>query len=170
MEQFFQNIWAYLQSPEFNAILTSGLAAYAVVRPVLNKILSIKGNSRLELAKAKIAKLTDNIEVFKAEAEEYKQTALNIKAAADMLISNACNQTEAMRLAFERSNLKEDTKAVISKLLPTADAVKSIADITPIENKVESVIEAVKETAKIANQAVNSEVNTVAKNAIIRDF
>lgn len=163
MEQFFQNIWAYLQSPEFNAILTSGLAAYAVVRPILNKVLSIKGNSRLELAKAKITKL-------KAEAEEYKQTALNIKAAADMLISNAANQTEAMRLAFERSNLKEDTKAVISKLLPTADAVKPIAGITPVESKVESVIEAVKETAKIANQAVNSEVNTVAKNAIIRDF
>ena len=90
-----------------------------MLSPFLFKLIT----SKIEKWKIKFqAKASEVAEALKL-VDEYKKLAeaeaAKTKQTIDQLTELVNKQNEAMRLAFDRSNLKEDTKQTISKILQT---------------------------------------------------
>ncbi|HZJ75988.1 MAG TPA: hypothetical protein VFD25_05305, partial [Clostridia bacterium] len=147
MEQFFINIWEYLQSPQFTAVLASVLGGYSIVRPIINKVIAVKGANKLSVAQNKI-------NIASKQIEEYKKLLESAKENMHLLMQNSQKQNKAFLLAFDRSNLKEDVKKEIKLLLPNISA----KDLTTkkeefAEKAIDKIVETVHEkTDKIADK------------------
>lgn len=159
MEQFFIRIWEYLQSPQFTAVLASVLGGYSVVRPIINKVIAVKGANKLSIAQNKI-------NIARKQIEEYKKLFDDIKESTKKLTQNAEKQNKAFLLAFDRSNLKEDVKKEIKTLLPDVSIKDLIAKKEEFAEKdIDKIVETVnKKTDKIADKV--DEASSAASNFI----
>lgn len=155
MGEFFTGVWEYLKSADYNAVLTSVLAGVAVFMPIINKIIKVRTNARLELAKTKA-------EAVSKELEAYAENTKALQEQVLQLIESGESQAKAFKLAFDRSNLKEDVKSEISRLLDVpaiaelkgqvaktktavADVAVAVAEV--VEETVEPVVEAVEKVS-----------------------
>lgn len=119
MAEIINQIIAFFTSDEFQALMTSIGSLLLAVSPFLFKLIT----SKIEKWKIKFqAKASEVAEALKL-VDEYKKLAeaeaAKTKQTIDQLTELVNKQNEAMRLAFDRSNLKEDTKQTISKILQT---------------------------------------------------
>lgn len=117
MAEIINQIIAFFTSDEFQALMTSIGSLLLAVSPFLFKLIT----SKIEKWKIKFqAKASEVAEALKL-VDEYKKLAeaeaAKTKQTIDQLTELVNKQNEAMRLAFDRSNLKEDTKQAIHKIL-----------------------------------------------------
>lgn len=129
MADIINQIIQFFTSNAFQALMTSIGSIILAISPLLYKII----NSKLTKWKLKFdAKASEIVEALKL-ADEYKaraeEEALKAKQTIDELKNLIDNQNEAMRLAFDRSNLKEDTKMTISKILQSESLKKPIEPV-----------------------------------------
>ena len=176
MEQFFKSIWEFMQSPEFTGMLASIWGVYLIVRPIINKVLSLKSNRLIEAAKLKYTAAQGSVAELSAEVTEYKQAISEMKELITGFVNNANSQNKALRLAFDRSNLTESVKKEIAALLPENPLPALTAQITAIKEAMpakaaeikEAVAEKVEAVKTAAVEAVDIMKNSVS--GIIRKF
>jgi hypothetical protein len=118
IQNIISEIWAFLKSPEFTAIVASFSTLWiTVIWPLLKQFLSTKLQIKLQtaLAKAKAlaAENTEIIQMYNAVYQVFPQLVDTIK-----------NQNEALRLAFNNSNLKQDVKLEIEKKLASVQFIE----------------------------------------------
>lgn len=161
MGEFFIGVWEYLKSADYNAVLTSVLAGVAVFMPIINKIIKVRTNARLDLAKTKA-------EAVSKELEAYAESTKILQEQFLQLIESGKNQAKAFKLAFDRSNLKEDVKSEIARLLD----VPAIAELKGQVAKTKTAAADVAiEVAEIVEEAVEPVVEAVEKvSNFIRDI
>jgi hypothetical protein len=140
MEQFFTKILEYLQSAEFQRLVNTALAIYVIVANIWARVKATREKTQKTKAQAQLSSATTRADDAESENNELREA---IKAILD----NQNRQTEASKLAFDRSNLKEDVKERISNILNPP--------VKPIE-PVEPIIEPVKEEPKPEEPAVET--------------
>lgn len=151
MAEIINQIIAFFTSDEFQALMTSIGSLLLAVSPFLFKLIT----SKIEKWKIKFqAKASEIAEALKL-VDEYKKLAeaeaAKTKQTIDQLIELVNKQNEAMRLAFDRSNLKEDTKQAIHKILQ-AQTVK-----IPVEPLLEAAKTVLKEDEKKKDDSLSTQ-------------
>lgn len=117
MANIIDQIMKFFTSNEFQALMTSIGSIILAISPFLYKIIT----SKLKKWKIKFDAKTGELKEALGILDEYKaraeQEALKSKQTIDQLTDLIKKQNEAMTLAFDRSNLKEDVKGEIKKML-----------------------------------------------------
>jgi len=131
--------------------MTSIGSLLLAVSPFLFKLIT----SKIEKWKIKFqAKASEVAEALKL-VDEYKKLAeaeaAKTKQTIDQLTELVNKQNEAMRLAFDRSNLKEDTKQAIHKILQV-QTVK-----IPVEPLLEAAKTVLKEDEKKKDDSLSTQ-------------
>lgn len=135
MANIIDQIMKFFTSNEFQALMTSIGSIILAISPMLYKIITSKLTKWKIKYDAKTGELKEAISIideYKARAE---QEALKAKDTIDKLTELIKQQNGAMQLAFDRSNLKEDVKTQIGKMLkPVNEAVPVKAEPrTPLQ-------------------------------------
>lgn len=151
MANIINQIIAFFTSDEFQALMTSIGSLLLAVSPFLFKLIT----SKIEKWKIKFqAKASEVAEALKL-VDEYKKLAeaeaAKTKQTIDQLTELVNKQNEAMRLAFDRSNLKEDTKQAIHKILQV-QTVK-----IPVEPLLEAAKTVLKEDEKKKDDSLSTQ-------------
>jgi len=151
MAEIINQIIAFFTSDEFQALMTSIGSLLLAVSPFLFKLIT----SKIEKWKIKFqAKASEVAEALKL-VDEYKKLAeaeaAKTKQTIDQLTELVNKQNEAMRLAFDRSNLKEDTKQAIHKILQV-QTVK-----IPVEPLLEAAKTVLKEDEKKKDDSLSTQ-------------
>lgn len=124
MANIIDQIMQFFTSDEFQALMTSIGSILLAISPMLYKIITSKLTKWKIKYDAKTGELKEAIGIideYKARAEA---EALRAKQTIDELTLLINKQNEAMKLAFDRSNLKEDVKSEIGKMLkPIAEPI-----------------------------------------------
>lgn len=124
MANIIDQIMKFFTSNEFQALMTSIGSIILAISPMLYKIITSKLTKWKIKYDAKTGELKEAISIideYKARAE---QEAAKAKQTIDELTTLINKQNDAMKLAFDRSNLKEDVKTQIGKMLkPMAEPV-----------------------------------------------
>ncbi len=151
MAEIINQIIAFFTSDEFQALMTSIGSIILAISPMLYKIITSKLTKWKIKYDAKTGELKEAISIideYKARAE---QEAAKAKQTIDYLTELVNKQNEAMRLAFDRSNLKEDTKQAIHKILQ-AQTVK-----IPVEPLLEAAKTVLKEDEKKKDESLSTQ-------------
>lgn len=156
MEEFFTKIWDFLKSETATAALTTVLAGYAIIKPIVTKIIGATAAKKLALVTAKLSSTKEQLTEIMTIKDEISTAIWNMESVCNALTANAQAQNAAALLAYDRSNLKEDTKSAIAALLPSSislavNKVEAIAESEEVMQDVEAVDTAVTETAKTAD-------------------
>lgn len=151
MAEIINQIIAFFTSDEFQALMTSIGSLLLAVSPFLFKLIT----SKIEKWKIKFqAKASEVAEALKL-VDEYKKLAeaeaAKTKQTIDQLTELVNKQNEAMRLAFDRSNLKEDIKQAIHKILQV-QTVK-----IPVEPLLEAAKTVLKEDEKKKDDSLSTQ-------------
>lgn len=151
MAEIINQIIAFFTSDEFQALMTSIGSLLLAVSPFLFKLIT----SKIEKWKIKFqAKASEIAEALKL-VDEYKKLAeaeaAKTKQTIDQLTELVNKQNEAMRLAFDRSNLKEDTKQAIHKILQAQTAE------IPVEPLLEAAKTVLKEDEKKKDDSLSTQ-------------
>lgn len=156
MEEFFIKIWDFLKSETATAILTTVLAGYTIIKPIVTKIIGATAAKKLALVTAKLSATKEQLTEIMTMKNEIATAIGNMESICNALTTNAQAQNAAALLAYDRSNLKEDTKSAIAALLPStisiaAAKVEAVAESEEVAQTVEAVETAVVETVKTAD-------------------
>lgn len=150
MEKIFIEIYEFLTSTEFTMYVTMGLAIYAVISKIVIQVQKTKNNLKLANAESKykakeleLKAVYDQNDVIKQESEKYKEYVLQCKDSID-------NISEALRVAFNNSNLNASAKLVIEEKLKAVDKilVEKNEDAAKIQAPLVETIVAVKEAVE----------------------
>lgn len=118
IQNIISEIWAFLKSPEFTAIVASFSTLWlTVIWPLLKQFLSTRLQIKLQTAIAKAKSLV-------SENTEIKQMYNAVYQVFPQLVDVIKNQNEALRLAFNNSNLKQDVKLEIEKKLANVNFIE----------------------------------------------
>ena len=138
------------------AALTTVLAGYTIIKPIVTKIIGATAAKKLALVTAKLSAIKDQLAEIMTMKDEITTAIGNMESICNALTINAQAQNAAALLAYDRSNLKEDTKSAIAALLPStisiaAAKVEAVAESEEVTKAVESVETAETETVKTAD-------------------
>lgn len=142
IEQALQQVLEFFKSADFTAIITSIAAIFAILYPLIRPFLKAKTEARIQHAITQATLVSKHYEELKVKyLEQAKQ--------ADLLLAELKQQREAIRIAFDQSNLRYDVKEKVTSLLKEvkpAEVIKVQEEpIIEKEVKQEPVKEEVKE-------------------------
>lgn len=147
MEKIITEIYAFLTSTQFTMYLTMGLAIFAVISKIVTQVQKTKNNLKLANYDAKVKTKEVELqavyqqnEVIKHESEKYKEYVLQCKQSID-------NISEALKIAFNNSNLNASAKILVEEKLKVVDQilVEKNEDAAKIQAPLVETIVAVKE-------------------------
>lgn len=147
MEKIITEIYAFLTSTQFTMYLTMGLAIFAVISKIVTQVQKTKNNLKLANYDAKVKTKEVELqavyqqnEVIKQESEKYKEYVLQCKQSID-------NISEALKIAFNNSNLNASAKILVEEKLKNIDQilVEKNEDAAKIQAPLVETIVAVKE-------------------------
>lgn len=138
MAELIEQIINFFTSNEFQVLMTSIGSIILGLSPVLYKLINskiAKWKARLEVKSKELVEALTIIEDYKKVADDEISRAKEVIAQLTGMIEK---QNEAMNLAFSRSNLKEDVKSTIDKILhqktiPEVQQAPSVIHETPVE-------------------------------------
>lgn len=143
IEQALKQILEFFKSPEFTAIVTSLAAVVAIIYPLIRPFLKAKTEAKIQHAITQASIIAKNY-------DELKDKYLEQARQADILLAELKQQREAMRIAFDQSNLRYDVKEKVTSLLKEVKPVETIpvAKDEPVVEQKEIKHEPVKEEVK----------------------
>lgn len=116
IEQALKQVLEFFSSTEFTSIVTSLAAIFAIIYPLIRPFLKAKTEARIQHAITQAKLIADNY-------NELKEKYLEQARQADKLIEELKTQREAMRIAFDQSNLRFDVKEKVTALLSNTKSV-----------------------------------------------
>lgn len=161
MEKIFIEIYEFLTSTEFTMYLTMGLAIFAVISKIVTQIQKTRNNlklanteSKYKAKEAELKAVYDQNTVIIEEGEKYKEYVLQCKQSID-------NISEALRIAFNNSNLNASAKLLVEEKLKEVDKIlveknedaakvqaPLVETVVAIKEAVEPIVEPIIEEAK----------------------
>ena len=128
IEQALKQILEFFKSPEFTAIVTSLAAVVAIIYPLIRPFLKAKTEAKIQHAITQASIIAKNY-------DELKDKYLEQARQADILLAELKQQREAIRIAFDQSNLRYDVKEKVTSLL------KEVKPVEVIKAKEEPILE-----------------------------
>lgn len=149
LENFIKAIVDFFKSPEFTATV-AGIAVIwnTIIWPVLKKRLNAKTQIKIESALAKAKAATKENKYLK---EKYLEVCAYVPKINEMLAV----QAEALRTAFNNSNLKADVKELIENKLTN---IKPI-ELPKLEDEEEENTEQDETETVLAEDEIKNEAN-----------
>lgn len=150
MEKIFIEIYEFLTSTEFTMYLTMGLAIFAVISKVVTQVQKTRNNlklanteSKYKAKEAELKAVYEQNNVIKEEGEKYKEYVLQCKQSID-------NISEALRIAFNNSNLNASAKLLVEEKLKEVDKilVEKNEDAAKVQAPLVETVVAVKEAVE----------------------
>lgn len=128
IEQALQQVLEFFKSADFTAIITSIAAIFAIIYPLIRPFLKAKTEARIQHAITQASLVSKHYDELKVKyLEQTKQ--------ADLLLAELKQQREAIRIAFDQSNLRYDVKEKVTSLL------KEVKPVEVIKAKEEPILE-----------------------------
>lgn len=124
MENILKTIYEFITSSRFTATCTSILAILIAIWPIISKVLNAKQKLKLETLKTNLTNKSEELKQFLASSEELKKLIVQLEKQNQIVVENAINQAEAIRIAFNSSNLKTDVKLEIEKILQKSTTIE----------------------------------------------
>lgn len=118
LENFIKAVVDFFKSPEFTATVSSlSILWITIIWPILKKALNAKTQIKLETALNKAKALTK-------ENNDIKSKYLEITAYVPKINEMLLIQAEALKTAFNNSNLKADVKELIENKLTSIKPIE----------------------------------------------
>lgn len=117
MADFINGIIAFFTGEEFRNIMTSAGAIILALSPFLYKLIVSKFDKWKIRLQGKSEELKEALSLVAKLEQKAKKEAIQMNALVNQVNAMMKSQSEAMALAFSRSNLKEDVKGTITNIL-----------------------------------------------------
>lgn len=148
--EFIKNIWEYISSAEVLGTISFGSIVTFIVSFFTKNWQIKKANAKYGAKEKEIKLIKEEYDKLKVNSEATIKEITSLYMQAVELISdihtNAINQNEALKIAFNNSNLKASAQLEVAKILsqikpiPRANETLTI-DTTPIPNAGTMVVE-----------------------------
>ncbi len=162
LEEILKEIYEFITSDKFTAICTSVLAVLLAIWPYVRKVLNAKQLAKIENMKIKLNNASAELNTILMENKEMKKLIADLSNQYSLVLENAKAQSEAMRKAFNSSNLKQDVKNDIEQILLRGN--QKISDFQS-NNYQKTAVEAVEiEKAEEVSSSIAQEADKTSEN------
>ena len=118
LENFIKAVVDFFKSPEFTATVSSiSILWITIIWPMLKRVLNAKTQIKIETALAKAKALT-------IENKDLKNKYLEVCAYVPKINEMLAVQADALKTAFNNSNLKADVKELIETKLTSIKPIE----------------------------------------------
>ena len=161
--EFLNQIWSYISSTEVTGVISFGSIATFIIQAFLSKWQTKKANAKYGAKEAELAALKEAYNKYVTNAEltvkELGAKYVEATKVIQEIHQNMLNQNEALKTAFDNSNINASAKKIVQEYLKPIktnvgeDEISKV-DTLPISNAV---------TEEQAEQAEKEEVQNEGK-------
>lgn len=155
--EFLKQIWEYISSAEVTGVISFGSIATFIIQAFISKWQTKKANAKFGAKQEELIALKEAYNQYVVNAEQtVKQLGdkyLEATQLIQVVYNNMLNQNEALKTAFDNSNINASAKKLVDEYLKPIEIVVQEDEIKkddqlPISN---AVVEEQTEKEEVAN-------------------